>query len=444
MKRTIYLLHIIMLMIPITTSCTSDDDNLNIPGNEPTALYEVKSDIQLPINILLGNIPDEYAGIAEQVTSIFTQRENALVKETGKQGINLGFRKITYMYHSTDINNDPITLSAAAIWPGYFHNGVWNDIKPDNICLMEHYTITSDAEAPSNTFSFEMFITGNTLTIMPDYIGYGITKEIPHPYLNHEVCAINSIDALTAGYDLFKDKNKNGMSSDWKLYLAGASQGAGNALAVHKYMDTHHKLATEWNFASTNCSSGPYSPVATIDKYLADGKVVYPVVFPLVVKTMFDSYPEIMDGFTEDMVYSQNYLTYKSEIDRMIADKKHDVSAINQMFIDKVRKTEDTTLADDEIYLTDILSSTMLDKDSPIRKAFYNCLEKNDLTIGWLPIHPIKLHFSSHDMVVPQENTFAILKAFGNDVVTIKQSTTPADHTTTCSQWMLELLSNGL
>ena len=70
MKRTIYLLHIIMLMIPITTSCTSDDDNLNIPGNEPTALYEVKSDIQLPINILLGNIPDEYAGIAEQVTNI--------------------------------------------------------------------------------------------------------------------------------------------------------------------------------------------------------------------------------------------------------------------------------------------------------------------------------------------------------------------------------------
>lgn len=440
MKKKIYMLSIILLMVSITTACTPEND---LPGNEQPPTYENRGEIQLPMSIFLNNIPAEYAAFKEPLANAISQRENALAQELGKPDIKLGFRKTAYLYPSTDVDGNPITLSAIAFWLGYFDNGVWNDLKPDNICLMEHYTITSDAEAPSNTYPLEMFITGNTLTIMPDYIGYGITKELPHPYLNHDVCAINSIDALTAGYALFNDRNRHGMSDGWKLYLAGASQGASNAIAIHKYLDIHPELATKWNFASSNCSSGPYSPVATIDKYLADGKVVYPVVFPLVMKTMFDSYPKIMDGFTEEMAYSQNYLTVKSEIDNMLAGKQHNTDAINKVFMDKVRTTVDSTLADNEIYLTDILSPEILDKESPICKALYQCLEKNDLTKGWTPIHPMRLHYSSQDMVVPQENSFAILEAFGNNIVTLEQSSIPADHTTTCSLWMVELFSKG-
>ena len=442
MKKVFYLLPIIMLMISITTSCSSDN-KANTPDKEQPIYYEVKNDTQYPMSVFINNIPEEYATFKGLIAKAISSRENALAKEIGNPDIKLGFRRTTYLYLSTDVNGDPLTLSAVAFWLGYFDNEVWNDIKPDNICLMEHYTITSDLEAPSNAFSFEMFVTGNTLTIMPDYIGYGATKELPHPYLNHDVCAINSIDALTAGYDLFKEKVQSGMSNGWKLYLAGASQGAGNAIAVHKYLDTHPELSAKWNFASSNCSSGPYNPVVTIDKYLTDGKVAYPVVFPLVMKTMLSSYPDIMKGFTEEMAYSQNYLAVKSEIDNMIADKQHDTSAINQVFIEKVRKTVDETLADDEIYLADILSPEMLDKESPICKALYQCLEKNDLTKGWTPVHPMTLHYSTRDMVVPQENSLAMLEAFGENIVTLNKSPLPVDHTTTCSLWMIDILNNG-
>ena len=443
MKKTLYMFAIILLMMSFFTACNTDN-NQEFTGDEPTTdSYEVKNDTQLPMSLFLLGFPEEYAAFKEPLASMVTMRESALKQELGKDDIALGFRKITYLYPSTDVKGDSITLSAVAFWLGYYDNGVWNDLKPENICLMEHYTITSDAEAPSNGYALEMFITGNALTIMPDYIGYGITKEIPHPYLNHDVCAINSIDALTYGYALFNDESKYGISPDWKLYLAGASQGAANAVAVHKYMDTNPELAEEWHFASTNCSSGPYSPVVTIDKYLADGKVAYPVVFPLVMKTMFDSYPEIMAGFTEEMVYSHNYLAVKDEIDRMLAGKEHNTAAINQVFIEKVRKTVDETLADNEIYLTDILSPEMLDKESPICKALYQCLEKNDLTKGWTPVHPMKLHYSSQDMVVPQENSLAILEAFGEEIVTLEHASYPVDHTTTCSLWMVELFSKG-
>ena len=445
MKKKIHLLSFIILMMSISTACTPDNDVPDTPsGNEQPTFYEVKSDTLIPMSSFLNSMPEEYARIKDIMTTVFSLRENAIAQLTGKTDINLGFRKTTFLYPSTDVDGKPITLSAAAFWLGYFdNNGVWNDLKPDNICLMEHYTITSDAEAPSNTFCLEMFVTGNTLTIMPDYIGYGVTKDMPHPYLNHEICAINSIDAMTAGYELFNKEGKCGMSQGWKLYLAGASQGAGNAIAVHKYLDTHQELANKWNFASTNCSSGPYSPLATIDKYITEGKVIYPVVFPLVFKTMLESYPEIMEGFTEEMFYSQNYLAAKNDIDSLIASKEYDTAAINQVFLARVKEASDSTLAENEIYITDILSPAMLDKESPICQAFYQCLEKNDLTKGWTPVHPMKLHYSPEDMVVPHENSLAMLEAFGNGIVTLEESALPADHTTTCSLWMIGLLSQG-
>lgn len=443
MKKTFNLLPVIMLMMSMFVACTPNENgNDNYNDEEPARRYEVMSDMQLPINLFLAGFPEEYAAFKQPLEMAFTMREGALEQALGTD-IQIGFRKVTYKYPSTDVKGEPILLSAAAFWLGYFEGTTWNDLQPDNICLMEHYTITSDAEAPSNTFALEMFITGNALTIMPDYIGYGVTKALPHPYLNHDVCAINSIDALSSGYDLFGDEGECGMAEGWKLYLAGASQGAANAIAVHKYMDTHLELAAEWNFAASNCSSGPYSPVVTIDKYLADGKVAYPVVFPLVMKTMFDAYPEIMKGFTEEMAYAESYLAAKAEIEAMIACKEHNTAAINQVFFDKVRKTVDDNLAEGEIYLTDILSPEMMDKESALCKAFYRCLEANDLTKGWTPIHSMKLHYSPYDAVVPQENSHAILEAFGADIVTLQEQALPVDHATTCSLWMVELFSTG-
>ena len=176
MKKRLNLLAIITLMMTIISTACTPDGNQEFPDNGPVASYEVKSDTQLHMSLFLLGIPEEYAAFKEPLASMVTMRESALKQQLGKPDIALGFRKTTYLYPSTDVKGNPITLSALAFWLGYFDGGVWNDLKPDNICLMEHYTITSDAEAPSNSFALELFITGNTLTIMPDYIGYGITK----------------------------------------------------------------------------------------------------------------------------------------------------------------------------------------------------------------------------------------------------------------------------
>ena len=109
-----------------------------------------------------------------------------------------------------------------------------------------------------------------------------------------------------------------------------------------------------------------------------------------------------------------------------------------------MRLVEDEDLADDEIYLTDIFSDVMFDKDSDFVNDLYKCLDKNDLTKGWTPRHPIKIFYSKGDRTVPYENSVAVYDAFGSDVVTVVETPDPVDHFMTCGLWMVKLFIEGL
>ena len=142
MKKIFYLLPIIMLMMSVFVACTPDDDKQDSSDKESAKSYEVTSDMQLPMSLFLSNIPEEYAAFGEALAYAFTLREDALEQALGNIDIQLGFRKVSYTYLSTDVKGEPITLSAAAFWLGYFDNDVWNDLKPDNICQQFSWVIS--------------------------------------------------------------------------------------------------------------------------------------------------------------------------------------------------------------------------------------------------------------------------------------------------------------
>lgn len=89
-------------------------------------------------------------------------------------------------------------------------------------------------------------------------------------------------------------KEKGKMKDDWKLRVIGASQGAGDAMAVHKLLDTTPiddfgtYLRDAWNFDYSYVCCGPYCPEATMQAYHRDGVVYYPCVVPLVIESMLD------------------------------------------------------------------------------------------------------------------------------------------------------------
>ena len=85
--------------------------------------------------------------------------------------------ELSGIYESIDLDGNPIMLSGKVILPAK------GSIK--RYILVSHYTIASNAEAPSNIFSLEgLLVKLGYALIIPDYLGYGITADHIHPYLD--------------------------------------------------------------------------------------------------------------------------------------------------------------------------------------------------------------------------------------------------------------------
>ena len=449
MKRTekyVYLLLLVLASCFTFSACSDDDDVIDPIEVEEEGTVEFAEGDSAIISAeqlcdeIFGpegsNADEDKAELREQFMAKVHAIEDSLNTVKGANGITMGFQWWKYTYKSKDQYGKDIWLSAKVMWGKYWFFG-WNDLDPNNIYLWEHYTILSDAECPTRDDSqLEMTCLGDNLVVMPDYIGYGNTRDKLHPYLNHEVCAINSIDAMVAGYEMFQKHKESGtsMEDDWRMYVLGCSQGASNALAVHKYLDTHAELASKWRFDYSYCCAGPYSPTLTMDYYYSTSSLTYPVIIPIVIKSMLDSYPDILGKWKEEDFYSEKYLKIKSDMDKLIADKETESKPL-------IQKMKDL-MGLEKISVNDLLSKDALDKSSEMTKALYKCLEKNDLTTGWTPSHLIKLYHGPNDDIVPYTNAQAVVNAFGEDKVSLFNSYW-VGHVTTCEKWYGTLMTNN-
>ena len=149
-----------------------------------------------------------------------------------------------YTYPSVDADGNPVRLSAlmgvpmntvvddfADILMGWpWGSLLISDIKirPSNVVIGCHVTITSNWECPTsyerNTsiLGLDNFRTDTgmmlfytrydllrqpcCLVILPDYEGYGLTKDRPHPYLYQELTARQCVDATRYGLALYQQK----------------------------------------------------------------------------------------------------------------------------------------------------------------------------------------------------------------------------------------------
>lgn len=109
----------------------------------------------------------------------------------------------------------------------------------------QHGTIFRAAEAPSNfpnTFSgFELFASAGFTTIVPDYIGYGITQNITHPYYDKKSSALTVVDMIKAAKYFLKKQN-TAISN--RLFITGYSEGGYVTMAAQEEIETNpeHQL----------------------------------------------------------------------------------------------------------------------------------------------------------------------------------------------------------
>ncbi|OUJ76169.1 alpha/beta hydrolase family protein [Hymenobacter crusticola] len=109
----------------------------------------------------------------------------------------------------------------------------------------QHGTMFRQAEAPSNfpaTFSgFELFASAGFITVIPDFIGYGTSQNIFHPYFDRKSSALTVVNMLKAAQYFLKS---DGVALNNNLFLAGYSEGGYVTMAAQQEIETHpgHQL----------------------------------------------------------------------------------------------------------------------------------------------------------------------------------------------------------
>ena len=124
-----------------------------------------------------------------------------------------------------------------------------------------HGTIfpSQEKQAPSYLgYNYELIIGklfsgAGYLVVMPDYLGYGTTKNIAHPYGAYHIIAGSVIDMLQAVKEFC---NKNDIALSGKNFFSGWSEGAAVALATVKSLEENHR--GEFTPTATVVNAGPY------------------------------------------------------------------------------------------------------------------------------------------------------------------------------------------
>ncbi|MDO8927754.1 MAG: alpha/beta fold hydrolase, partial [Bacteroidota bacterium] len=123
-------------------------------------------------------------------------------------------------------------------------------------------TNTVNSEAPSekpnseNWFMLESLASMGFIVVVPDYIGFGESANLPHPYLHAESTTQSILDMLRAVNELTaEDKVEAKPTKD--LFIFGYSQGGWSTMQLQKAIEKNY--SEEFNLIASSCAAGPYS-----------------------------------------------------------------------------------------------------------------------------------------------------------------------------------------
>lgn len=274
-------------------------------------------------------------------------------------------------YWSTDPQGDSLLVSGRVYLPKQrYLNG---------IMIGCHYTITSDIEAPSNMLSMEsLFAMKGYAVIMPDYVGYGLSRDKVHPYLHWRSAAKTAVDLLNCMPELLE---YYGYSYPIDVVVTGYSQGGAVALGVTRMLE---ELDSMWIVRKLYAGAGPYDPAGTYLYSMERNEMGIPAAIPLIVMGLSDAYDlefELEDFFLEPLL---------SNYEEWVLSKEYTVGDINHLMGSTV--------------MTELMTEEALDMDSPLADMLYEVLLWNS-NVGYDLRSPAYFLHSVDDEVVPILNT---------------------------------------
>lgn len=240
-----YLGYLLIWSLLILNSCKDDDTKLVPPTEENVYLKE-----STPITSL------SKAQIIQKTGSL-----SGLVSAYVKNDIKV--YKITYKTKNTD--GTDITASGALIVPV--------TSNPVSMISVQHGTITDIGDAPSlfrdgsegSSFG-SLFGSMGYIIAYPDYIGYGASDNLLHPYEHRASLASASLDMLRAAKEYLRGQTE--IKWDEKLYVAGYSEGGFATMSLQRKIE--EEASSEFNLRASSCGAGAYDKTAFMKHIIND------------------------------------------------------------------------------------------------------------------------------------------------------------------------------
>lgn len=282
--------------------------------------------------------------------------------------------ELSGIYPSIDLEGEPIMLSGKVILPAK------GPIK--RYILVSHYTIASNAEAPSNIFSLEgLLVKLGYALIIPDYLGYGVTEDHIHPYLVMDITARNVLDMYLAVVPFMEAAGCTPEHDD--IYLMGYSQGGATTMAVQHLIEHHDD--EDIKIRRVFAGGGPYDVKATYDRFVETNYASYPCAVPIMLQGM-------VIGNKLDVDMSELMQPYIYEhLDEWVNSKRLTTGQINDLLGTNIT--------------SELLTAKGMDRTSQEVSELYKAMVNNSiLTYSWTPKAPVFMMHSIDDDVVPYEN----------------------------------------
>jgi len=255
MNKNFKLLALFLLLTPLLLmqSCRKD------PGPDPFA----DNDYLLSSNLLLMRTKENIVSVLTLVATQYPAVGD--IVEDVVSGVNI--YSITYR---TVFMGEEVTASGLICIPSV--PGTYPVLSFQNGTNTLH-SAAPTADPQGLQFQMIEYIAGTGyVVIIPDYLGFGASKQMAHPYLHKESTVQTLVDMLYAVTEFDKDVAKD-ITVTNESYLIGYSQGGWATLALLDALENDY--SADFTVRAASCGAGPYD-LAYVNSYIL-GQTQYPM-----------------------------------------------------------------------------------------------------------------------------------------------------------------------
>jgi len=271
------------------------------------------------------------------------------------------------------------------------------------VLCFQNGTNTLHSEAPSadpknDLFSIlESVASMGFIVVIPDYIGFGASSQLTHPYLHAESTTQSILDMLRAVKE-FGSQEKIVAKPTKDLFIFGYSQGGWATIQLQYAIEKNY--SAEFNLKASSCAAGPYS-LEYMNKFITE-KVDYPM--PYFLTYLLNSYISI--GLITNPLSDFIQAPYAAKVPGLF-DGKHSGGTINSELTTQMSSLLTTD------YRTGFATNA---KFAGIRGAFAaNSVE------AWKITTPTRLYHGQNDEFIPVSLSQKMLADFKTKGVTDAQ-----------------------